>query len=299
MDERTLRGWIVGVKDGRVSRRQFTRLMVGAGLTAPLAAEMLAFHGVPREGAAQTRPAFTPTRRGAGGDLKVLWWQGPTILNPHLSIGVKDGDGSRIFLRAADLVRSRGQLRARPCRRGSDSPERRHRAERAVGDLEAQTERPVARWPGRCRRTTSSSRGSMRPTRPRRRSLLGDYKDIARIEKLDAHTFKIVYKAPIRPGSRPSAARPASFRSTSSSPSTAAKARRGAGESQAGRTGPYRILDFKPGDSIRAKLNPSYHEANWPFFDRLELKGGGDAVSAARAVSNRRIRLRLEHPGRG
>ena len=31
-------------------------------------------------------------------------------------------------------------------------------------------------------------------------------------------------------------------------------------------------------------MNPTYHEANWPFFDPLELKGGGDAVSAARAV---------------
>jgi peptide/nickel transport system substrate-binding protein len=49
-------------------------------------------------------------------------------------------------------------------------------------------------------------------------------------------------------------------------------------------TGPYRIVDFKPGDMIRAELNPNYHEPNWPVFDRLELKGGGDAVSAARAV---------------
>src|SRR5439155_1733032 len=49
-------------------------------------------------------------------------------------------------------------------------------------------------------------------------------------------------------------------------------------------TGPYRIVDFKPGDTIRAELNPSYHRPNWPFFDRLEMKGGGDAVSAARAV---------------
>src|SRR5207244_4572349 len=49
-------------------------------------------------------------------------------------------------------------------------------------------------------------------------------------------------------------------------------------------TGPYRILDFKPGDTIRAELNPGYHRPNWPFFDRLEMKGGGDAVSAARAV---------------
>ncbi len=65
MDERTLRGWIVRVKDGRVSRRQFTRLMVGAGLTAPLAAEMLAFHGVPREGAGAVPPRRSRRRGGA------------------------------------------------------------------------------------------------------------------------------------------------------------------------------------------------------------------------------------------
>jgi peptide/nickel transport system substrate-binding protein len=32
------------------------------------------------------------------------------------------------------------------------------------------------------------------------------------------------------------------------------------------------------------ELNPQYHIPNRPFFDRLEIKGGGDAVSAARAV---------------
>ena len=32
------------------------------------------------------------------------------------------------------------------------------------------------------------------------------------------------------------------------------------------------------------KRNPDYHLANRPHFDTLELKGGGDAVSAARAV---------------
>ncbi|MGH7333514.1 MAG: peptide ABC transporter substrate-binding protein, partial [Candidatus Rokuibacteriota bacterium] len=49
-------------------------------------------------------------------------------------------------------------------------------------------------------------------------------------------------------------------------------------------TGPYRITDFKPGDSIVAELNPHYHVVDRPFFDRVHIKGGGDAVSAARAV---------------
>src|SRR5260370_1221487 len=33
--------------------------------------------------------------RGAGGSLKVLMWQGPTILNTHLSQGTKDNIAAR------------------------------------------------------------------------------------------------------------------------------------------------------------------------------------------------------------
>jgi peptide/nickel transport system substrate-binding protein len=49
-------------------------------------------------------------------------------------------------------------------------------------------------------------------------------------------------------------------------------------------TGPYRFVEFRPGDLVRGERNPSYHVANRPYFDTIEMKGGGDAVSAARAV---------------
>jgi peptide/nickel transport system substrate-binding protein len=49
-------------------------------------------------------------------------------------------------------------------------------------------------------------------------------------------------------------------------------------------TGPYLFVDFKPGDTVLGKRNPGYHLENRPFFDTVEIKGGGDAVSAARAV---------------
>jgi peptide/nickel transport system substrate-binding protein len=49
-------------------------------------------------------------------------------------------------------------------------------------------------------------------------------------------------------------------------------------------TGPYTFVSFNPGDLVRGKLNPTYHVPNRPYFDTIELKGGGDAVSAARAV---------------
>jgi peptide/nickel transport system substrate-binding protein len=49
-------------------------------------------------------------------------------------------------------------------------------------------------------------------------------------------------------------------------------------------TGPYRFVEFRPGDLVRGERNPSYHVADRPYFDTIEMKGGGDAVSAARAV---------------
>src|SRR5262249_58027753 len=49
-------------------------------------------------------------------------------------------------------------------------------------------------------------------------------------------------------------------------------------------TGPYRFVAFTPGDLVRGELNPNYHLPNRPYFDTIVMKGGGDAVSAARAV---------------
>ena len=94
MNEQDLRGLIDDVRQGRLSRRAFTRSMVALGLTAPLATQMLAYSGA---AAAAEAPVYKPTKRGGGGALRVLWWQGPTLLNPHFAVGTKDQDASRIF----------------------------------------------------------------------------------------------------------------------------------------------------------------------------------------------------------
>jgi peptide/nickel transport system substrate-binding protein len=46
MQERELRSMIGEVRAGRMSRRHFVQAMIGLGLTAPLAAQMLAVAGV-------------------------------------------------------------------------------------------------------------------------------------------------------------------------------------------------------------------------------------------------------------
>ena len=94
MIEHQLRDAVEDVRRGKLSRRAFTLRMIGLGLTAPLAAQMLTSSGV---ALADDKPVYKPTKRGGGGALKVLWWQGPTLLNPHFAVGTKDQDGSRLF----------------------------------------------------------------------------------------------------------------------------------------------------------------------------------------------------------
>src|SRR5215213_7095818 len=49
-------------------------------------------------------------------------------------------------------------------------------------------------------------------------------------------------------------------------------------------TGPYKVESFSPNDQAVYVVNENYREANKPYFARVNLKGGGDASSAARAV---------------
>ena len=94
MDEPELREWIERVGRGALSRRTFLETVVGLGLTGPMARRLLGGAGLAH---AQTKPAFTPARRGGGGPVRTLWWQAPVLLNAHLSPGTKDTDASRIF----------------------------------------------------------------------------------------------------------------------------------------------------------------------------------------------------------
>src|SRR5690349_6664217 len=98
MDERALGKLIEEVKSGRLSRRGFLAAMTGMGLTATMAIEMLAASGVAvAQTASQMVSQYKPTRRGGGGLLKLLWWQAPTLLNPHFGVGQKDLDASSLF----------------------------------------------------------------------------------------------------------------------------------------------------------------------------------------------------------
>jgi len=277
MDERELAESLHRVRVGSLDRRQFARTLVGLGLTAPMVAELLG----PRPGHAQPkRSVFTPSRRGGGGELKTLWWQAPTILNPHLATGAKDADASRIFYEGLVSFDPDGNLvpnltaeiptveNGGVARDGLSVVVELKKGVQWHDGKPFTSDDVVFTWEYVMDPATAATTG-------------GAYRDIARIDKLDAHTVKIVYK-------NPNPFWPKAFSSVIPkhvfAPFKGAKSREAPANLKPIGTGPYRFADFKPGDIVRAEAFAGYHEANWPFFDRLEMKGGGDAVSAARAV---------------
>src|SRR5207253_3040295 len=61
-----------------------------------------------RPTAASTPTAPTPSSRGRGDTLRLLWWQAPTILNSHLAAGQKDFDAARPVLEPLAALDSSG-----------------------------------------------------------------------------------------------------------------------------------------------------------------------------------------------
>ncbi len=49
-------------------------------------------------------------------------------------------------------------------------------------------------------------------------------------------------------------------------------------------TGPFRVTDFRPNDVIQLEANPNYRDPNKPAFATVTFKGGGDATAAGRSV---------------
>ena len=94
MNEQQLQELIAAVKINRVSRRTFVHRMAGFGITAPFAMRLLAHAGLAQP---PTTAEYKPTQADGGGALKTLFWQAPTLLNPHFSVGTKDAEACRIF----------------------------------------------------------------------------------------------------------------------------------------------------------------------------------------------------------
>jgi peptide/nickel transport system substrate-binding protein len=284
LDEAALREWVHRVTHGMADRRTFLRAMMGLGLSGPFLGNLLATY---RPAQAQTTPPLAdavPTRRGGGGKLRLLWWQAPTILNTHLAAGTKDFDASRVVyeplaafdpeanlvpILAADIPSlDNGGL-------AKDGTSVTWKLKQGVVWHDGQpftADDVVFTWEF----VADSATGA---------TTTGSYTNIDHIDKLDAHTVKVVFKEPTALwydaffGGRGHILPKHLFAQYKGQ-----EARNVPYNLKPVGTGPYKIVEFKPGDVALYEINTHYHVPNRPFFDTVELKGGGDATSAARAV---------------
>jgi peptide/nickel transport system substrate-binding protein len=280
MNARQIRHLVEQVRDGRLPRRGFIQRMVGLGLTAPMASMLLMHYGV-----AQTAPAipYKPTKRGGGGTLKLIYWQAAVHLNPHYAGGTKDQDASRIFYEPLAGWDTEGNLVPFLA---AEIPSRANGGVSADGRSVTWKLKQGVKWHDGKEFTADDVVFTAQYAGDPAAAMvtIGTYKDI-KVTKVDSHTVRVEY------------AKPTPFWAEALTgivgsilprhvfePYMGAKSRENPANTKPVGTGPYRIVEFKPGDMLRAEANPNYHVANQPFFDALEIKGGGDATSAARAV---------------
>ena len=278
--EQALRAMIARVKDGRMSRRAFVRKMVALGLSAPMAGLMLSHSGV-----AWGQQAFTykPTKAGGGGALKVLWWQAPTLLNPHFAVGTKDQDASRIFYEPLAGWDADGNLMPVLA---AEIPSQQNGGLSDDGKSVTWKLKQGVKWHDGQPFTADDCIFNWQYAGDPATATydVATYKDIE-VEKVDTHTIKVHFKKPTPfwsdafVGTRGMILPKHLFEAYKGD-----KSRDAPTNLKPVGTGPYKFADFKPGDLVVGEINTAYHVPKRPYFDHLEMKGGGDAVSAARAV---------------
>ncbi|NDA56814.1 MAG: peptide ABC transporter substrate-binding protein, partial [Betaproteobacteria bacterium] len=279
--EQVLRQEIDAVRSGKLSRKAFIQQMVMVGISAPMAAQLLMHAGIAQ--AQQYKSAYTPSKRGGGGPLRVLWWQGPTLLNPHFATGTKDQEGSRIFYEPLAAWDTDGNLVPILA---AEVPSTANKTVAPDGKWVIWKLKQGVRWhdgkPFTADDVVFTAAFAADPASAA--VTISTYQDV-KVTKIDNFTVRVEntraspFWADPLVGTAGMIIPKHLFE-----PYIGAKSREAPTNLKPVGTGPYKFVDFKPGDMVRGAINSDYHEANRPFFDSIEMKGGGDAVSAARAV---------------
>ena len=224
-------------------------------------------------------------KRGDGGELKILYWQAPTILNPHQATGTKDSDASRLVV---EPLASWG-ADAKPVANAiaSEIPTVANGGVSADFTTVTWKIKPGIKWsdgtavtaddvvftfnaiadPATASTTNSNTQG------------------VKSVVAKDANTVVLTYAAP-NPnfyqwgvGTCCGILQKAQWANF-----TGAKMKDAAANLNPIGTGPYVVDSFKPGDVVQYKANTNFRDPNKPYFKTVNFKGGGDAESSARAA---------------
>lgn len=223
--------------------------------------------------------------RGEDGELKILYWQAPSILNPYLSGGTKDQDASSLVIEPLANYDPAGELVPTLA---AEIPTLENGG--IAEDLKSITWKlkEGVTWsdgtPFTAADVVFSAEYCMHPEGGCNSS--NKFAGVDKVEAIDDHTVKISFTEP-KPfpygplvGSDSPIIQKAQFENCmgAKAPSCTDQNFGPIG------TGPYKVKDFKANDTVVYEMNENYREEGKPHFSTVLFKGGGDAAAAARAV---------------
>ncbi len=285
------------LQTGEISRREFVMRALALGVSMSVVSFVLRAEdvrampgrhvgwGIAAQGASGPPAEGMDGRtRGEGGELKLIQWQAPSMLSPHVSTGEKDylaaqpvieplmnylPDGTLIPNLITEVPTVENGLL------GEDLKSVTFKLLDGVvwSDGEPLTADDVIftwQW----------------VTNPENASVSAVvYGVIESMEAVDAQTVQVFFADPIAGWFEPFAGSawgyvyPKHILDVEDG-----KAAHDAFLTKPIGTGPYIVESFTPNDQAIYVINEKYRHPDKPFFERINLKGGGDAASAARAV---------------
>ena len=223
--------------------------------------------------------------RGSDGEVKIIYWQAPSIMNPYLSGGTKDIEAASLVVEPLARFNEKGALvhylvdEIPTVENGG-----------VAADLTSITWKlkEGLKWSDGTPVTSADAKFTaeycMAPDGGCAQSAKFD--GVESVETPDERTIVVNFTGP-KPvpyaafvGAQSPLIQAAQFKDC-----LGAKAQEctDANFGPIG-TGPFVVTDFKPNDVITMKANDNYRDPAKPAFATLTFKGGGDAASAGRAV---------------
>ncbi|MDH4440938.1 MAG: peptide ABC transporter substrate-binding protein [Rhizobium sp.] len=223
--------------------------------------------------------------RGTDGDLKIIFWQAVSTMNPYLSGGTKEVYAASMVIEPLARYDETGALVPMLA---AEIPTVDNGG--VAADLKSITWKlkPDLKWSDGTAVTADDAVFTWKYcTAPDGGCAQGAYfEGVSNVEAVDASTIKISFAEP-KPypysamvGGQSPVIQAAQFKDCLGIKAPECTS---ANFSPVG-TGPFVVKEFKPNDVVTFTANPNYRDAAKPAFASVTLKGGGDAASAARSV---------------
>ena len=223
--------------------------------------------------------------RGSDGEVKIIYWQAPSILNPYLSSGTKDIESASLVIEPLGRFDQDGNLVPYLA---AEIP--------TVANGGVSEDLTTITWkikeglvwsdgtPLTSADVVFTSEYCMHPEGGCAQA--AKFEGVKTVEALDDLTVKVTFSEP-KPypyqafmGGQSPIIQKAQFQDCMGAKAPECTE---ANFNPIG-TGPFKVVEFRPNDVITMEANPNYRDPGKPAFAKLTFKGGGDAAAAGRAV---------------